>query len=288
MKINISFSSYSLLAVGCSLLTICCLPLILLFSCQKVINLNLNSSNPQFVVTGSISDQPGPYTVNLTQSVNFSQDNVFPPVQGATVSITDNLGNSEVLKNTSPGNYTGSVLQGTPGRTYTLSITANGKTYSGASTMPTAVDLDTLTVDSTDFFGGGSSGGRNGSGHYAINTYLQDPSGAAHYYRFVEVVNGITKNNIFILSDEYQSGKLIERTLSTGDSTVQAGDSVTIYIQSIDYPVYQYFNTLKQTIQNAGGFIQVSDPGNPTSNLNNNALGCFSAYAVRSKSIVVR
>ena len=36
---------------------------LLLFSCTKVINVNLNNANPNIVIEGVVSDAPGPYQV---------------------------------------------------------------------------------------------------------------------------------------------------------------------------------------------------------------------------------
>ena len=61
-------------------------------SCQKVIDVDLNSSSPHIVIEGYISDQPGPYWVRISQTVNYNQPNTFPPVSGATVTLSDNIG----------------------------------------------------------------------------------------------------------------------------------------------------------------------------------------------------
>ncbi|HSZ26237.1 MAG TPA: DUF4249 family protein, partial [Cytophagaceae bacterium] len=97
-------------------------------ACQKVINVDLNDASPQLVIIGTVTDQSGPYSVSLSQTVNFSDDNIFPPVSGAQVIISDNVGNSETLTETTPGTYKTSLLQGVTGRTYSLSVTSNGKT----------------------------------------------------------------------------------------------------------------------------------------------------------------
>ncbi|HEX7413182.1 MAG TPA: DUF4249 family protein, partial [Bacteroidia bacterium] len=122
-----------------------------LTSCTKVINIDLNSANPNIVVDAEITDQPGPYTVNLTQTVNFSDNNVFPAINGATVVISDNAGNSNTLTETVPGsgNYVTSTLQGTVGRAYSISISYNGKTYTAMSTMPGPVALDSVIADTS-------------------------------------------------------------------------------------------------------------------------------------------
>ena len=74
------------------------LPLMAVQSCQKVIDIDLNSAAPQIVIEGSISDQPGPYTVKITKTVNFSETNIFPAVSGAAVTVSDDAGNSETLQ----------------------------------------------------------------------------------------------------------------------------------------------------------------------------------------------
>src|SRR5580698_1411472 len=112
---------YWLLAIGCWLLAV---------GCQKVINIDLNSASPAIVIVGNINDQPGPYTVTLSQTVNFSQPNTFPAVSGAFISIADNTGFIDTLFETSvPGTYNTKKIMGMPGRTYTLKVIAGGQTY---------------------------------------------------------------------------------------------------------------------------------------------------------------
>ena len=253
-------------------------------SCQKVINVDLNSASPQLVVVGTVTDQPGPYLVNLSQTVNFSADNVFPAASGAQIVLSDNTGNAETLAETSPGNYTSTIIQGVAGKTYSVSITYKGKNYTAVSTMPSAVNIDSLTIDSTSSKGGGF--GKPKAKNRSINVLFKDPVGVANYYRFVEIVNGVQKNKIFITSDRYKDGANVSYNLSIRDSSLNVGDSVTVILQSIDNNVYEYFRTLEQIA--TGGGLQTSTPGNPTTNLSNNALGYFSACSVRSKKIVVK
>jgi hypothetical protein len=254
------------------------------YSCQKVINVDLNDAAPQLVIIGTVTDQPGPYTVTLSQTVNFSDDNVFPAVSGAKVIISDNVGNTETLVETSSGNYTSSTIQGVAGRTYSISVTSNGKNYNAISTMPSAVAIDSLTIDSTSSKGGGF--GKSKTGNKSVNVLFKDPLGVANYYRFVEIVNGIQKNDFFITSDKFKDGANINYNISIRDSTLYSGDSVTVILQSIDVNVYEYFRTLIQTSTGSG--LQTSTPGNPTTNLSNNALGYFSAGSVRSKKILIK
>ena len=261
-----------------------------LFSCTKVINVDLNSANPNLVVDAEITDQPGTYTVNLTQTVNFSDNNIFPPINGATVVISDNMGNSETLAEQTPGNYVGSHLLGVPGRVYHLAIAApNGKNCSALCLMPTGVPLDSVIADTSSHRGGGGFG--HGGGGVSTSTatavtvraVFTDPAGITNYYRLIEYVNHVPNyNSITIISDQGEDGAMITTNVVRRDTSIHAGDTVSVVLESIDANVYEYYRTLKQVTRSQTG-IQTTVPGNPTTNLTNNVLGFFSAYSVRTK-----
>jgi hypothetical protein len=237
-----------------------------------VINVNLNNANPNIVIEGVISDAPGPYQVQLSQTVNFSDPNVFPPISGATVKITDSdLGITDSLKEAVPGIYvTQKLLQGLSGHTYQLYVFSNGQTYTASSTMPAKVNLDSVTFYSTNIFGTKSTS--------AIANF-QDPAGNANYYTFTEYVNGQAIDQTFDFSDRLSDGKYIRRQLFNDSSYINPGDQVIIEMHCVDSQVWQYFNTLDQA---KGNNSQAVTPANPLSNISNNALGYFSAQTVQS------
>ena len=242
-------------------------------SCQKVIQVDLNSSAPVIVIEGTISDQPGPYQVAISQTV---EPNTFPPVSGADVTMSDNLGNSEVLTETPAGTYTSSHMQGVPGRTYTLAVLSSGVAYTASSTMPLPVEIDSLSESSLSF-------GRNDSKD--VEVHFHDPAGTQNFYRFVEIKNSVRQKNIFLITDRLQDGGEITSTLFADTDTLLTGDSVSVQLQCIDENVYNYFRTLAQVLNNS---TLSTSPANPPSNLSNGALGYFSAYAVRTKFIIIQ
>ena len=255
-------------------------------SCTKVVNIDLNSACPNIVVDAELNDQPGPYTINLTQTVNFSDNNVFPAVTGATVVISDNAGNSETLTETGNGNYVASHLLGVSGRTYNLFINSKGKVYTAASTMPAPVALDSIIADtSSKTRGGGFGGGGTTTPVVGVSVHavFTDPAGVTNYYRLIEYVNRVPNyNNISIISDQGQDGSIISKNLGRRDTSIHKGDTISVVLESIDANVYEYYRTLAQITKQQTG-IQTTVPGNPTTNLSNNALGFFSAYAARTK-----
>lgn len=70
---------------------------VVMVSCTEEFEVNVNASDTQIVVEANLNNKE-PITVTLSSSVNFNDDNEFPPVVGATIVITDNLGNNETLK----------------------------------------------------------------------------------------------------------------------------------------------------------------------------------------------
>lgn len=247
-----------------------------LIACQKVIDIDLNDKEPKIVIEGGISDQAGPYVIYISQTVNFDETNSFPAIRGAHVTLHDDAGNGETLVEVAPGTYETQTIQGMPGRTYTLEVTVNNVTYTSVSYMPEPVDIDSLRIEET-FWGG-----------RVVTLYLKDPTETENFYRIVQDINSIRLNDIMIMSDELQNGATLNLPLITpvsSEDSLRTNDTVLVHLQSIDKPTYDYFRTLMMLTSAAG---PPSDaPANPISGFTNGALGYFSAYAVRSKSILV-
>lgn len=250
--------------------------LVFISSCRKVIDIDLNSTNAKIVIEANISDEAGPYTVKLTKTVNFSEANNFPAVSGALVKISDDAGNSEFLTETSTGIYITNGIQGIPGRTYTLEVVAEEETYISVSKMPVATNIDSLAVQES-FFGN----------RKLVYVYFKDSAGVTNQYRFVQVVNDAARNDMPIMDDSFQDGENLQFAFFGGEDSLSAGDSVKVFLQSIDKGAYEYFRTLALLTGDGGG--PPSDtPANPISNISNGALGYFSTYAVRSNTIVIQ
>jgi hypothetical protein len=261
MKLHINIAIISIVLV------------IVFSSCQKVIDLDLNSASSQIVIEGNVYDQTGPYLVKISQTVNFDESNVYPPVTGATVEISDDVGNSEVLTESSSGTYITSALQGISGRTYTLTVASKGKTYTATSTMPNPVNIDSIYLEKSMF-----------GNDKLVSVNFNDPANTNNYYRLIEFINNERQTGFNVTDDNLNQGKIISYSfMSAGnDSKLETGDNVTVWLESIDDNVYEYFRTAGRD----GG--QSSSPSNPTSNISNGALGYFNACSVHEISIIVQ
>ncbi|OFX25196.1 MAG: hypothetical protein A2033_09565 [Bacteroidetes bacterium GWA2_31_9] len=251
-------------------------------SCEKVIELDLNSKNAQIVIEANISNMNEPAIVKLIKTVNYDDVNSFPSVTDATVILSDNIGNVETLIETSAGIYKSTSIQGTEGRTYTLKVNVNGKEYTSVSTMNSPVEINNLYISTISLPKGKQK---------MVSLKYNDTKGVANYYRIVEILNNDTLPTIFIEDDLKQDGETIDMTLLAkrqNEVKLKTGDSVKVQLQSVDKNVYDYFRTLLQLVGGGGLINQSTSPANPISNFDNGALGYFNAYSVSEKSIVVK
>jgi hypothetical protein len=240
-----------------------------LFSCEKVIQLDLKNSAPKIVIQGNIYDQQGPFTVRITTSAYFDASNNYPAVTGAKVVITDNVSQTEQLTETTSGTYVTSKLRGIQGRLYSLSIKNGNDTYQANTAMPYSVSMDSIYFANSPF-----------SGEKVTVVRFRDPPFTTNYYRLVYFINNIRQTQFYVISDEFLRGLTIFYSLNSRNSDIKLAknDLVTVWLESVDRGVYEYFRTAGNDDDNS------ASPANPVSNISNGALGYFNASTVRKIS----
>jgi hypothetical protein len=259
-----------------------------LFSCQKVINIDLNSPSPRMVVEANISDKPGPYFVKLSKTVNFDEITQIPPVKNATVEISDSSsGTYETLIEQKEGIYTTSLLKGIPEHKYRLKIITDGQVYEAVSDMPDPVGFLKLNinreVENQSTITGGSTGQ---TFRYRVNYEINDPAKYTNYYRFVVFHKNREISSRRVISDQFHNGKIIAGDFILHDSIdFDPGETVKIELQNIDKNTYNFFRTLRDGASGLS-FLSAS-PSNPISNISNNGLGYFSAISVKEGYLII-
>ncbi|MFZ4544099.1 MAG: DUF4249 domain-containing protein [Saprospiraceae bacterium] len=259
------------------------LSILAITSCTKVIDIDLNSADPQYVIEAEITNEIQSCRVKISRSVNFSESNDFPTVSGAIVNIKDNLGNTENLSEIAAGIYESKTLKGIPGRTYFLSIQHDGKVFSSQSTMPELVTLLEIDFIKNGGFGGGGPGADTSARFTAVPLY-NDPAGVKNFYRFEQSVNGKRDLSILVRNDNLSDGKQTVQPLFSFGNEILRGDTLQIQMQCIDNAVYEYFYSLNASSGNGPG--GGTTPSNPVNNISG-ALGYFSACSVSEKEVIV-
>lgn len=250
-------------------------------SCEKVIDVDLNSAAPKYVIEAVLTDQPGSAKVMLTQTKDFDQDNFFPEVTGATITIAEQGGSTYPLTETASGVYQNSTLTGRSGKTYTMTVRVGSQVFTATSTMPQRVDLDTIYITDELLFT---------DTRKTVNVEYLDPPGRGNAYRFVQYVNEKKQHQVYVITDDYTDGNWINNKLfyfvddESDPMNIKSGDTVRIEMICIDQPVYKYWYSLSRSALGSSG---QATPANPVSNIQGDALGYFSAHTSQTKSVIV-
>jgi hypothetical protein len=254
--------------------------IIILAGCQKVINVDLNEAAPLIVIEGVITDGNGPYKITLSKSGSYFNQPELPPVSDAQVTITDNTGIVDSLREVSSGIYLTSKTRGVPGRTYTLKVIAEGSEYSGTSTMMSHVKIDSLKLvkDAGGHFGFGNQQDRVNT---ELHCFFKDPS-EKNFYRIRVFENDTARaENFRLYDDQYTNGKVTDLRVARANP----GHTYRIELFSLDKSTFGYYRTLADLIHSNPIFG--STPANPNTNLSNGALGYFGASAVSYFNITI-
>lgn len=262
MKFNIIISLLSLYILTCS--------------CEKVIDVDLNTANPAPVFEAYIENDSFCY-VKATWTSSFYDNSSSPAIENATLNIKDQTGANENLNHIGNGIYRGSNLKGIIGNSYTLSANVEGKMYTASSTMPPLTPIDSCSVqDRGSFFGAGQPGA---APKYWVFINYTDPANYDNYYAvqttYYDSVEAKYTTDYRVVDDNLTDG-ISTRSFTTFES-FESGDTVIVQFASIDYSTHLYFKTLGDAIAGAG-FASVA-PANPTTNFSEGALGYFGAWS---------
>jgi hypothetical protein len=256
--------------------------LLAMSGCTEIVSIDLNSAAPKLVVDGYVSNQPGPYTIRLSRSTNYFTSKASPPVSGAQVIISDDQGLSETLLENKQGDYQSHTLHGMPGRRYTLFVNTESERYTGSATLNDTVHIDSLSYKLIPPMPGSQD-----PPSVSVDCWFHDPAPIGNYYglrlyKNSSLIRDISNNRV--ISDHLTNGTYMHESQNEG--SLMPGDTVQIDLVTFDKSAYDFYNSLKQTLNTGNPFS--APPANPITNLSNGALGYFGAYAVTSKKIILK
>ncbi len=252
---------------------------IFLIGCEKEIQLALDQNQSLLVIDGSITDEVGPYYINLSKSTSISAPSNYFAVTNALVIVKDNLGQIDTLKHEKEGRYKTNKIKGIYGNTYYLEVQVEDKKYSANSTMPQKVVLDSLRINPFPV---------NGEIRYSVIPVYTDPIQLGNSYRFIQKINDTLDQTFHVFNDNLNNGKENQRPLRGGSDSleVKLKDIVAVEMQCITRPTFLYYFTLYQ--QSGAGPGGGTTPANPPSNIIGGALGIFSAHTVQRRQIQIK
>ena len=264
---------------------------IVAISCTEKIDIQLDESYTRLVVDGTITTDTMAHTVVLTSTSSYFYNQPAPFVSGASVSITDGtqtFGLSEVT----PGIYrTLPDVFGVAGKTYTLTINlakaiGGYSDYTAISAMSPVNSLDSVSLLFHPEW--------TKNGLWEVKCYVQEPP-TIDFYRFMIYKNSTlltdTLNEWFVTDDKFFNGNYTNgatvaylRQGSAQEGLIE-GDTVTVEVNSISKDYYNFVIEAQAELRGSNPLFS-GPPANVKGNINNGAIGFFSAYsATRSFAI---
>jgi hypothetical protein len=152
--------------------------LLLAAACIDPYPLEENGAGAQLVVEGVLSNQSKRHQIFISRSTPINDQKIIRE-QGATVSITDQNGNSILLSEETPGVYETPVFSAQAGNSYTLNITTSaGREYKSAS-VPFQDGPDII-----DAYGKYLKTGNDETQGIQVYVDTEDPTNKSQFYRW--------------------------------------------------------------------------------------------------------
>lgn len=256
---------------------------ILLLSCEKVVDVELEESAPRLVIEASLlwddPERPNPLFVQLSTTAPYF-DTETPAVQDAVVRVFNDLGDSYVFEETEPGLYRHDGFVPNSEVNYELEVNHENELYSATESFVASPGIDAITQDNQ----GGFSGDE-----IEIKVFYTDPPGKGDQYLF-RFLYGDGELSVRVSEDDLTDGN--QNSASLSDEDLASGQEVHIELQGISRGYYEYMNILTSQAGQGGGPFQTQPStirGNivNTTNFDNFAFGYFRLSQRTATSYVI-
>lgn len=260
--------------------------IILISACTEPYDTELESGFIRLVVQGSINNELKNHQVSLTKSADYFSNTPAERVTGANISLYDGE-NTFNLHEISDGLYETDSIAGEPGKTYTLTIIADGERYESSCYMNFCPPIDSINFGYYDL----SAYDIIDSSAYILLNALE-PATPDNYYMWNVYRNGIletdTMNEVYFSDDLFINGHYMSDVEVGWTRKVDIGDTITLEMLAITEDYFNYvYQVLSVTDWNMGPFG--GPPANPNGNIiqinnndnnNDDPLGFFLAYSI--------
>jgi hypothetical protein len=261
--------------------------LLLLTSCEEVVNVDLDTASPRLVVDASINWEQGTdgaqQKIKLTTTTSY-YSNAVPVVTGATVFVKNSSNTVfDFIEVPATGEYVCTNFIPQLNETYTLTVISNGQTYNATETLKSVASIQDIVQN--------NEGGITGD-QIEIKTFFNDPAGEDNYYMFKYKYSNKSKLDYQVNDDKFFQGNTFF-SLSNNDD-LSAGDQIDVAHYGISRSYYNYMNILLSVAGNTGGSPFQSPPatvrGNiiNATNFDNYALGYFRLSETSSGNFIIQ
>jgi hypothetical protein len=241
-----------------------------LYSCEEVVQVELEDSEPRLVIEASILWRKNTVghvqLIRLTTTAPFFDDQI-PAAEGAKVSVFSETGMEFIFEENEPGIFRNDQFVPLLNKPYELEIEYKDEIYSATETLLPVASLEYIEQTNNGGFGGED---------IEFKAYYTDPLNIQNYY----LVRFFSEDlSIQIYEDEFTDGNQTFAYFSNEDLT--SGEEVAFEIQGISKSFYEYLFILRSQAGSGNGGPFQTQPtivrGNiiNTTNPDNFAFGYF-------------
>ncbi|MCB9354009.1 MAG: DUF4249 domain-containing protein [Lewinellaceae bacterium] len=236
---------------------------LLFTSCEKIIDVDLNSADPKTVIEANLREGDHLFQVHVYQTKDYFSNDPTVYFDDASVRLSDDSGESTDLIPVGNGTYEVQMIA-VAGKTYTLQVTRNGETFTASSTLPEVTTIKQITYKEVELPGEDDN--------QEVYLRFDDRAGEHNYYRILVTANDTLDYQLQYFDDKYFDGNDVQWSLNDFYSQ---GDRLNVELRSIDAAAYKYYLTLAPILTGNDD----TAPGNPIGNWQGGALGYFIAYS---------
>lgn len=262
-----------------------------LTACEKTVDLSLSEAESKIVIEGQITDFPGYQFVKVSRMTGFYSTGKTPRVTNATVLVEDDLGNDYTFVH-NPNGHTDSVgyyvpevpFLGEVGRTYKLTVVADGQTYEAQDHLYRVTQIERLEprLDEDE-----ENDPEDPGRFYEVLYFVNEPQETRDYYLFKcyrnDSLEYATETDVYFADDE-----LVGENIDGAPMPIYfaANDKARAEVYSLSREAFIYYRDLQKVLNNDGGLF-TAPPADPRTNLSNGALGFFQASAITTAEIII-
>lgn len=247
------------------IIVLCILSSSFFISCEKEVELDLNTAKPRLVINAPLKWYKGTtgnhQTINLTLSAGY-YDTTTTKVTGAQIRVTNSTGETFIFNEVSTqGVYECFDFVPVLFENYNLTIVYENETYQGSEILYPVVDFDS-TLQSND---GGISGN-----DIQVKAFFTDPANTLNYYLTERKLSIMNLPSYSAFNDQLFNGNQVFDFVI--DEDLKSGDRVDFELLSISKTHQEYctkvFNSMVggpfQTITGKikGNMINTTNPSN--------------------------
>ncbi|MBT1697465.1 DUF4249 family protein [Fulvivirgaceae bacterium PWU4] len=263
-----------------------------LMGCDEPIQLDIDQTPEHIVIEGLVTDIPGRQSVKITRSVGFYDKGKTPRITDALVTVKDDLGEVVTFVH-NPRNHADSAgiyipqskFTGKVGRTYTLTVDADGQRYEATDLLASVIVMDSLKyqIDEDQ-----EEDPEDEGKIYELLMFAKEPQNQLNWYLFKFYRNDsltyFNDTDIYYTDDEF-----LAENISGAESPVYYGknDVAKVEVYSLSRVGYVFYNDLSTLLNNDGGGMFGPLPSSPRTNLSNGALGFFQVSSVNTSTIKI-